>query len=416
MRPEIVVVAEDALMSGGAERVALLSARALAQRGYPVSLFTAGRELDPSLDEALFREIALLGLEPYWERWFPAPRGEKLRTLLSEPGPYRAFAAFLARRKPAETLVHFHGFHSRLTHGVLAAALDGGFPCLLTMHDYGYVCPNSMFYDYTAGAICLRRPLSRDCWNAPCIHPDALPLKRLRALRTLGQRTTLRVDRRLTHLAAVSRFAAGIVAPSLHPNAKVHLLLNPIDADPGRPPAEPERASAVLWAGRMNPEKDPVTAAAGAALAGVPIHFVGSGADEPAVREANARNPAGAEVLGWSSPERVAELTAASRALLMTSRCYETASLVVLDAMSRGVPPVAPRTSAATEWFDDGAEGLLFDAGSRESLAEALTKLKDDATVRRLGRAAHARFWSDPPTLERHLDRLEGLYDEVRAS
>lgn len=409
-RPEIVVVAEDAAMTGGAERVALSSARELTGRGYPVSLFTAGKALDASLDPGMFREIVLLDLPTYWETWFPAPRAEKLRTMLSQPEPARTFAQFLARRDPKRTLVHFHGFHSRLTHGVLAAALDGGFPSLLTMHDFGFTCPNATQFDYTENAICHRRPLSRACWNAPCIHPEAMRLKRLRSLRTLGQRTTLGVDRRLRHLAAVSRFAAGISGPSLHKSAKVHIVRNPIEAE-RTSPARPENAQTLLWAGRMTQEKDPMTAAAGAALAGIPIQFAGTGEMETRTRDAN---PA-AEFLGWRRPEEVAALYENSRALVLTSRWYETASLVTLDAMSRGIPPVVPRTSAATEWFDDGVEGLTFGAGDSASLARALEQLKDDTEVARLGRAAYARFWADPPTMETHLDRLEEIYGEVLA-
>lgn len=395
-------------MSGGAERVALLGAKGLAERGYPVSLFTAGTELDPSLDPNFFREVALLGLEPYWERWFPLPKLQKLQTLLSEPEPAGIFAEFLSRRDPKATLVHFHGFHTRLTHGVIAAALDAGFPSLLTMHDYGFVCPNTMFYDYNEGAICLRRPLSRECWNAPCIHRDALTLKRLRAFRTLGQRTVLGIDRRLKDLAAVSNFAGDIVKPYLRPETRVHLVRNPVDL-PKAPAASPARAKSYLWAGRMTEEKDPLTPARAAAHARAPIRMAGTG---PLEEETFALNPA-AERLGWLAPAAVGSLYETTRALLLTSTCYETASLVVLDAMSRGVPVVSPRLSAATEWFDDGVEGLVFDGGDAESLAAVLARLGDDALVARLGRAAYERFWSDPPTLESHLDRLETLYAEI---
>lgn len=409
-RPEIVVVAEDATMSGGAERVALSSARGLAERGHPVSLFTAGATLDPALDPGLFREVALLDRAPYWEEWFPASKLTKLQTLLGQPEPGRTFAEFLARRDPRRTLVHFHGFHTRLTHGVLDAALDGGFPTLVTMHDYGLTCPNATQYDYVQGAVCTRRPLSAACWGASCIHPDAMMLKRLRAARTLGQRTVLGINRRLRHLASVSRFAAKVNAGSLPARAKVHLVLNPIEVTFASP-AAPERAEAVLWAGRMTTEKDPVLAAAAAKTADMPIQFVGSGDEEAAVR---AANPA-ATMLGWRAPQEVGTLTSAARALVLTSRWYETASLVTLDAMARGIPPVVPSDTAATEWFEDGAEGLVFERGNVASLARALERLRDDAEVTRLGRAAHARFWADPPTMDAHLDRLEEVYAEVRA-
>ena len=59
--------------------------------------------------------------------------------------------------------------------------------------------------------------------------------------------------------------------------------------------------------------------------------------------------------------------------------------------------------------------GLLFRSGDAADLRRQIARCGDDALVRRMGRAAHARFWADPPTVEAHADALEALYARVLA-
>ena len=36
--------------------------------------------------------------------------------------------------------------------------------------------------------------------------------------------------------------------------------------------------------------------------------------------------------------------------------------------------------------------------------------MRDDATVARFSNASHAAFWADPPTIDRHVEKLTGVY------
>ncbi|MER3496650.1 MAG: glycosyl transferase family 1, partial [Armatimonadota bacterium] len=293
----------------------------------------------------------------------------------------------------------------------IAAALDAGFPTTVTMHDYGLACPIAILYDDPSQAICHRTPLSLDCWRAPCMGPDAYRLKLLRTLRVLGQRTVLRVDRRLRTVIAVSKFCARIMRPFLPGKPSIVVLPNPVDAIRG-PAARPADARAVLWAGNMTPIKDSILAARAAARADMPITFAGDGP----LREETARANPEATMLGWLDAEGTDAAMRAARAFVLTSRWYETASLVTLEAMARGIPPIVPDQCAATEWFEDGLEGLVYNTSDEDSLVRALEQIQDPVRVAELGQNAHERYWSDPLTMSRHLDGLEQLYGELLAS
>ena len=86
------------------------------------------------------------------------------------------------------------------------------------------------------------------------------------------------------------------------------------------------------------------------------------------------------------------------------------------EPMRRGRARDGPRAPRATsEQIADGAEGLWFTSGDAASLASALERVKDDALVARLSRAAYESYWREPPTLNRHVEQTLAVYDEVLA-
>jgi glycosyltransferase involved in cell wall biosynthesis len=61
---------------------------------------------------------------------------------------------------------------------------------------------------------------------------------------------------------------------------------------------------------------------------------------------------------------------------------WEGLGLVLLEAMSRGVPIVATRGGAIPEVLQNGELGLLSDVGDVETFGRNLRRLRDDPTLR----------------------------------
>jgi len=82
----------------------------------------------------------------------------------------------------------------------------------------------------------------------------------------------------------------------------------------------------------------------------------------------------------------------------------------VLEAMAAGKPVAAYRSGGTAEMVVDGETGFLVPPGDVDGLARAFERLSRDRTLREtLGRAA-ARRVVEEFSLERHVDRMEGLF------
>lgn len=394
-----VILADFAVPSGGAQKVALESARALAEAGLRITYVHAiGREGDPILDHPGIERVGF-GLPDIWDR----PAAEAVTAGLWNGKAAQMLRAVLARLAPERDVVlHLHQWTRAFSPSVLPVLLGSGRPLAITVHDYFLACPNGVYYRFEREEPCSLTPLSPACLLAPC-DPKSRLHKLVRVMRTAEVKACLRG--RGVDLVHVSDRGRDTIAPFAPPSARHHRIDNPVRID-RRPPATIGPGAKVAYLGRLTREKGADLVALAAARAGVPVLFVGEG---PAEAEIRAVNPA-AEILGWRSPPEVAALLRDRiRAVAAPSRWYETGPLTVYEALASGVPAVASTRSGSAEKVVDGATGFVVEPAV-EALAAALRRLADDRTAARLGLAAHAAYWRAPPTLERHAARLTELY------
>lgn len=91
----------------------------------------------------------------------------------------------------------------------------------------------------------------------------------------------------------------------------------------------------------------------------------------------------------------------------------EGLGLVAIDAMSHGVPVVASRTGGLPDVVEDGVTGALAPVGDADAFAAAvLAIMRDPGTAATMGEAARARV-EDAFTVERAVDGLRAVIDEV---
>ncbi len=400
---DVVILNESARTAGGADRVACATAAGLARRGHRVRLLSADagdpEAPDPDL-EAAGVELRPLALLSAYER---SDRKAQLRALGGNPDAPAAVLAAVEGLDPRRTLVHVHNAALKLTWTAVDALARWGARTVLTAHDYGAACPTGNFFDYPANAVCPRRPLGASCLAYECTGGG----RKARLPRVLAAAAARRAGVHARYAAVLypSPLARRVMEPYLSAARHHEVLPNPQDLVPG-PPSVPSRSDIFLYVGRLMREKAPGLFLRAAESAGVRARIVGDGPLRPDLEREFPR----AEFAGWLPPEAVAAEFAAARAHVFPSLWRETMGLGVLDAASRGIPTVLTDLVGAADWVRDHDAGLLVPAGDPASLADALVRLRDDALVDALGARAYGALWADPPTLERHLDRLETVY------
>lgn len=397
-----MVVSDGAGLTGGAERVAIATALGLADRGLRVGFFAGEGELAPDLIAHPGIEATTLG---FTDAYHAGSKAELLRRFFYNREAGTRFAEFLTGFDPVETVVHVHAFRRVLSASVVRAARRLGFRQVMTLHDFGIADPNTGFYDFTRERICPLRPMSLACWRTQCTRTGRKG-KAVQMVRHTVNGPLLHVWDSFGAFVHVSPFSAEILSSYVPEGASQTVVDNPVSVPRG-PRVESERNREFLFVGRMTPEKGGVLLARAARAAGVPVVFVGDGPEAEAIRAANPD----ARLAGWLSSDEVQARIAGARAVVFPSQWYETAGLGALEALARGVPVIVADQCAAAAYVADGNTGRHFRTGDEASLVAALRQ-HAETDIAPMARAAYDRYWSDPFTLDRYLDRLFVLYKD----
>lgn len=395
----VVVLAEFAVPSGGAEKVALESARGLAEAGIAVTYVQAiDGPADPLLDHPRVTRVCL-GLSDVWSR---SPLAAALSAIWHREAARRLADALDGLERPPDIL-HLHQWTRSLSPSVFPVLFARGVPVVATLHDYFLACPNGVHYRFDRGEPCALAPMSAACLLAACDGKSRIH-KLVRVARTAALRGAIgrsRLD--VVHVCDASRARIGGMLGAY--DVAHHRIDNPVRVAKG-PPADPARGDAVAYVGRLTREKGADLVAAAAAEAGLTALFVGTGP-----LEAELRARPNVELVGWQAPDAVERiLRTRARTLVAPSRWYETGPLTVYEALAAGLPVVVSDRAGASEKVADGASGYVV-APEVGPLAAALRRIADDDVARALGLTAHARYWQAPLTLAAHATALADLYE-----
>ena len=397
----IVIIADFAVATGGAQRVAVESAVALAKAGAQVTFLHGVAGADERL-EAAGVETICADLTDIWSLNALAAARKGVWNAEAKQRALDALRAFPAR----ETIVHIHQWTRAFSPSVFAAAQESRLPTVVTAHDYFLACPNGVFFHFGRLQPCDLTPMSLGCVTSSC-DARSYPHKLVRLAR---QAATDRCwnDWALDVIHIADR-ARDRLVPHLPTNWRHHRIENPIAALKAAPVAIPQGA-AFAMVGRLTEDKGALVAARAAAQAGASMIFIGEG---PAAERIKAELPS-AEITGWLSPLDVETILRTKvRAVLAPSLWPETGPLTVREAAAIGLPAIASKRCGAAEHVADGA-GLTADP-TPDAFATAMRALLDDDRARAMGATAYDAFWRDPPTPDAHAQALLRLYSDILA-
>jgi glycosyltransferase involved in cell wall biosynthesis len=170
-----------------------------------------------------------------------------------------------------------------------------------------------------------------------------------------------------------------------------------------------------LFVGRLSPEKGLQTILAADSLGDLPlpVHIAGDGPLLGEIERACDRPGARLSYLGRLSRSQVVEQMKRATVLLVPSLWYEGFPMVIVEALSFGLPIIASRIGGLLEMVEHGQSGLLCDPGDPRALAEAIrTFVSNTSSIDAMRQASREKFDSYY-TEQKNYEALIEIYREL---
>jgi glycosyltransferase involved in cell wall biosynthesis len=199
--------------------------------------------------------------------------------------------------------------------------------------------------------------------------------------------------------------------------ARVHVVLNGVDADRWSPIERGRRSRPLVVAGgRFDRNKALDVAIRAMRQVDAELVLTGDGKERTPLQELARRVGVADRVtfVGKLPLDELVQVVASADAYLFPTLEYEASGLALLEAMSAGVPVIAAEQGATSEAIDrPGENGLLVRPASPEAVASALNHLlADDALRARMSVAARERILS-AYTLEHMIVGTVAVYERA---
>ena len=266
---------------------------------------------------------------------------------------YKKIGKVLDSFKP--DIVHMNNINFQLTPSIIYAIKKRNIPLVQTVHDYQMICPNHLLYSFNETKPC-ERCIAGSKWNCfkhNCIHGSKI--KSLVGSIEAILYSVLKTYKKVDLYVCPSRFleAKLLSASSLY-SGKTIAIHNFIEKKPVPPKAEGQKPY-VAFASRLSKEKG-VTLLSEAAKLLPEYQFIiaGNGPDDECLK-----NIPNVELTGFLTGDKLVELIANSKLMVLPSVWYENCPLNILETHSFGVPVITMNSGGMAELVLDGETGLL---------------------------------------------------------
>lgn len=400
----VVVITDLSESAGGQEVLAMLSARLLKERGLEV-IYVCGDHGASAALKALDIEICPAGLS----RLLELPSHQALRRGLYDPETRDFIKAVVNRYDSPGTVFHVHSWPQIFSPSIFSALAPVAHRCFLHAHDMVLACPNGVYLDFRTSAPCARRPLSLSCIATNCDKRNYAQ-KLWRVARQTVLSRCLDLSEGWGGVIVIHPEMVPMLQRFGYPESIFHLVRNPVR------PFTPERVTveennALLYVGRLEPEKGVPELAHAARRVGMPLVCVGDGS----LRDWLAGDFPEVTLTGWLDQKEIAQWAAKARALVMPTRMPEPFGLVLAEAIHSGIPVAVTRIALMANEIEKAGLGLTFDVNDPASLDGALAAIRDmpPADLSEMSRLGHSGPLRLGLSEEAWVDGLVELYERA---
>lgn len=330
-----------------------------------------------------------------------------LRTVWNQ-NSFRGIQRLLREYQP--DVMHCHNTFPLISPAIYYAAASADVPVIQTLHNYRLLCPGSTFY--RGGHIC------EDCLHSFVPYRAALHgcyrQSRAASACTAAMLTLHRAagtwHSKICAYIALTEFARRKFIEGGLPAERILVKSNFLQHDPGAGMGDGGYA---LFIGRLAEEKGICTLLkAWEHLPHIPLKIAGTGPLSRFVQE-RAAALCKVEYLGQCARERIFELLHAAALLVFPSEWYEGLPTTLIEAMACGTPVVCSALGAMNEVVRNEVNGVLFEAGNAESLANVIRSLFADPARLSAMRYDARSLYKERYTPEDNYEQLVRIYENA---
>ena len=392
---------------GGRDLQVRMLAHELSRRGHDIEVVTlagpSGARTDGDGDIPVHR---IAGWSQALSRFYADPE-RPFHPTIPDPGIVRTLSNMIRERQPQ--VVHAHSW---MLHSLLPFLPSPKTRLVVTMHEYGLVCPKNTF-EYRGG-VCDGPRLAK------CIACASGQYGTIRSVAlTAGLRVTQRLRRRVDRYIAVSEPVAEACKPLAIDCQRQIDIIPPFlpdesfeFADTGRPGFVPATGGYIMFTGALGPHKgiDVLLEAYQGIDPKIPLVLLGLRRhDTP------QRFPCGVIVVENVSHGDVMRAWKNCAVAVVPSRWPEPWGLVALEAMVAGRPVIASAVGGLQTLVQDGRTGIHVPPGDAAALRAGIQRLLNDPGERsRMGEAGRERAAGYKASEQ--VPKIEQVYHEVTNS
>lgn len=329
--------------------------------------------------------------ETPWKKYFPS----NMSKLMAFTRPFGSrevknkFGKLLDDFKP--DVVHLNNIHTQLSPVIAELAHRRGIRTVWTLHDYKLLCPR---YD------CLRngKEICELCFNG-----DKSQCKTYRCMKgsrpasEIGYREAMTWNRKRLEactdlFVCPSRFMAEKMAQGGFRKDKLKVLCNFIDIEKCRKDGY-AKDDYYCYVGRLSHEKGVGTLVGAAARLPYKLKIIGGGPLLEQLKIKNEELKGNVEFLGFRQWADIKDIVGKARFSVIPSEWYENNPLSVIEAECLGTPVLGARIGGIPELIDEGMNGMTFDSGNANDLAEKIKAMYNaDFDYKAIADAAMKRY------------------------
>lgn len=313
-------------------------------------------------------------------------------------------------------IVHIHNLYPLISPSVLRIIHRLHIPIVMAVHNYRLVCPNGLFF--THGEICERCAGGKE-WNCIIKNCEGSIAKSVGyALRNFYARKRGLYSSNVSRFVCLTEFQKEKLFENGFSEEKMSVIPAFLNVIPiGELARSPKKY--IAFSGRVNQQKgfDLIISAMelleirNVSTNILPLLAAGQ-IDQNFSKQFEI--PKNIQLQGMLPKEQMNEFYRKANFLVFASRSYEGAPMVFFEAMQHRLPVIAPRLGAYPEMIENGFNGLLFNPGDPEDLADKIKILSSNQDLcRRLGENGYRKL-AEKYSPEIYYQQLISIYNELQ--